>query len=139
MAHPAASAWKIIPQFQSLSITRTIRFYTEELGFNLGGVHPGNSTSDATFCSVFIGSKAEANIYFVKCEPGDFHPRTAMIALGTNELDMFHVQLKSAGKVGFVEPLEDKAWGYRQFSVKDEDGNILTFFTFLEEGNLGQS
>lgn len=36
-----------------------------------------------------------------------------------------------------VEKLEDKEWGYRQFAVKDDDGNVLTSFKFLEGGNPG--
>lgn len=31
------------------------------------------------------------------------------------------------------EALENKSWGYRQFSVKDPVGNVLTFSRFLVE------
>lgn len=136
MAHPTSSAWKIIPQFQSLSITRTLNFYTTELGFQTGGVHPENS-SNPTFCSLFVGPKAEANIYFRLREAGDFHAGSAWIALGTAELDTFYEKVKEEGRVTIVEKLEDKEWGYRQFAVKDDDGNVLTSFKFLEGGNPG--
>jgi uncharacterized glyoxalase superfamily protein PhnB len=134
----AQSAWKIIPQFQSRSITATVRFYTEELGFFLGGIYPDDvDASEATFCSVAMGRKADANIYFFLSKPEDFHPRAVHIALGTIQLDQYYQQLKSGGKVEMMADIEDTAWGYRQFTVKDNDGNRLTFFKFLEGGNPG--
>jgi uncharacterized glyoxalase superfamily protein PhnB len=135
MAEIVRSAWKIIPQFQSRSIKATVKFYTEELSFVLGGLHPGDDAPN--FCSIFIGKKADANIYFHECSPEEFHPSKAMIALGTNELDEFHDRLRSQGKVEVVEPIKDEVWGYRQFTIKDIDGNQLTFFKFLEGGNPG--
>jgi uncharacterized glyoxalase superfamily protein PhnB len=137
MAEIVRSAWKIIPQFPSRSIQNTVKFYTEELNFQLGGLHPDDGTSEPTFCSIFIGKKAEANIYFEECALQDFHPAKAMIALGTAELDEFYTYLQSRRKVEIVEPIKDEEWGYRQFTIKDNDGTRLTFFKFLEGGNPG--
>ncbi|EGO29398.1 hypothetical protein SERLADRAFT_457080 [Serpula lacrymans var. lacrymans S7.9] len=114
MAQLLSSAWKIIPKFQSLSISATIDFYVKTLGFIIGGLHPSDDVSEATFCSIFIGKKAEANIYFSKCESDQFHPREAMIALGTKQLDEFYEELKGKD-VEIVEPIEDQEWGYRHF------------------------
>ena len=131
------SAWKIIPQFQARDIPATVDFYTKTLGFTLGGVH-GNDEGKPNFCSVFAGHKAAANIYFFKAVEGErFETSSAMIALGTVELDLFYQTLESLGTVDIVEGIEDKEWGYRQFSIKDLDGNRLTFFKFLEGGNPG--
>jgi uncharacterized glyoxalase superfamily protein PhnB len=142
MTHPTSSAWKIIPQFQSLSIPSTIHFYVYTLGFTIGGIHhpthPSSSTNtEPTFCSLFIGNKAEANIYFSKCSPSEFHPRAAMIALGCEELDEFYAELRVKGEVKIVEKVADKEWGYRQFAVRDCDGNVITFFRLLEGENPG--
>lgn len=60
-----------------------------------------------------------------------------MIALGTEELDEFHRILQERGIVKIVEPIKDEEWGYRQFSIEDNSGNVLTFFKFLEGGNPG--
>ncbi|RDL31343.1 Uncharacterized protein BP5553_09552 [Venustampulla echinocandica] len=135
MSEIVGSAWKIIPQFQSRSIKATVKFYNEELSFITGGLHPDDDAP--TFCSIFIGKKAAANIYFHKCSPEEFHPSKAMISLGTKELDEFHDHLRSRAKVEFAQPIKDEAWGYRQFTIKDIDGNELTFFKFLEGGNPG--
>lgn len=152
------SAWKIIPMFHSLSIAKTVDFYTEKLNFELGGTHstprgaaesgnnhePSASSQtgqepESTFASVFAGPKAAANIYFCKVSKLEFHPSQAMIAMGTTELDQFYEYVVKLGReiVEIVEPLEDKPWGYRQFTIKDVDGNRLTFFKFLEGGNPG--
>jgi hypothetical protein len=131
MAQLVSSAWKIIPKFQSRSIPATMQFYATELNFKVGD---GDTKG---FCSVCIGRHADANIYFFECDAEEFHPREAMIALGTTQPDEFYEVLKARGKVDIAEPLEDKEWGYRQFTVRDCDGNALTFFKFLEGGNPG--
>lgn len=43
----------------------------------------------------------------------------------------------SSSKLEITEEIENKDWGYRQFSMEDGDGNVLTFFKFLEGGNPG--
>ena len=48
-------------------------------------------------------------------------------------LEEYYNLLKREGKVQFIEDIEDKEWGYRQFEIADEDGNRLQFFRFLEE------
>ncbi|KAB8261315.1 pyridoxal phosphate-dependent transferase [Aspergillus pseudonomiae] len=132
------SAWKVIPIFQSTSISRTVQFYTEILGFELGGVKPEDGTSELTFCSIFMGTKAEANFYFSKASVEEFKVSEAMIALGTQELDEYYRYLKDREEVIIVEDIEDTPWGYRQFTMMDHDGNRLTFFKFLEGGNPGE-
>jgi hypothetical protein len=136
MAEIVRSAWKIIPQFSSRSIDATTKFYAEELSFIVGGIYP-EDVSVPTFCSVFIGKGAEANIYFHKCAAEEFRPSKAMIALGTRQLDEFHDHLQARATVEFAHPIKDEVWGYRQFTIKDNDGNELTFFKFLEGGNPG--
>lgn len=62
-------------------------------------------------------------------------PAAAMIALGTQELDSYYALLQGEDEVEIVEPIENKEWGYRQFTILDGDNNRLTFFKFLEGGN----
>lgn len=131
------SAWKVIPFFESRSIPRTIEFYTKTLGFELASVKPEDGESEQFFCSIFIGKKAEANFYFSKVSAESFKSSHAMVALGTSQLDDFHAYLKNITGVEFDQEMEDKPWGFRQFSIKDNDGNLLTFFKYLEGGNPG--
>lgn len=140
--HVIESAWKVIPGLSSRDIKATVKFYIEELHFNLGSVHSGEGEDDGrplTFSSVYVGDKAAVNIYHAVCADEDFAPGWVMIAMGTSQLDDYYDQLVKAGneRVRVVETIEDKPWGYRQFSIKDNDGNKLTFFKFLEGGNPG--
>ncbi|KAK1639323.1 Glyoxalase/Bleomycin resistance protein/Dihydroxybiphenyl dioxygenase [Colletotrichum phormii] len=132
------SAWKIIPSLSSRNIAATVEFYTSELGFTLGGTKSENDDdSQLYFYSVYAGNKTAANIYFFLCDDNEFHPGGVMIALGTAGLDHFQDLLISRGNVEVVEAIRDTPWGYRQFTIKDNDGNRLTFFKFLEGGNPG--
>lgn len=87
-------------------------------------------------CSVAIGKKSDANIYLFKTTAG-FTPSAAMIAMGTKQLDEYYQLLLDEGKVEISMRIEDQPWGYRQFEIKDCDGNRLQFFKFLEGGNPG--
>lgn len=132
------SAWKVIPGLHSRDIAATCKFYTEELHFELGGIHSEDGGDVPTFLSVAVGKKSVVNIYHRLCEEKEvFHPSWVMIAMGTGQLDEYYNQLLSAGRVEVSAKIEDKPWGYRQFSIKDGDGNTLTFFRFLEGGNPG--
>lgn len=135
------SGWKVIPGLKSRDIQGTVDFYTKQLHFNLGGMHPDAYTEEGppVFSSVYVGAKAAVNIYHALCEPDEFVPGWVWIAMGTSQLDEYYEELVKAGedKVSIVEKIEDKPWGYRQFSIKDNDGNKLTFFRFLEGGNPG--
>ncbi|KAK6507373.1 hypothetical protein TWF481_005809 [Arthrobotrys musiformis] len=130
------SAWKIIPFFQSRDIHATVLQYTKELGFTLGSEEPH-------FASLFAGPKAASNIYFSLChKASEFCASSAMIALGARQHEALYAGLVAreqtqGGSETFriVEGIQDKEWGFRQFSIKDRDGNQLTFFRFLEGSN----
>ncbi|KAF7596929.1 hypothetical protein BBP40_011975 [Aspergillus hancockii] len=121
----------------SRSITLIVRFYTEILGFQLGGEKVEEDTSELTFCSVFMSRKANTSFYFSEVTEGGFKPSEAMIALGTRELDVCYQYLKGHEEVTLVEGIEDTPCGFRQFTIRDGDGNKLTFFKFLE-GHPGE-
>jgi uncharacterized glyoxalase superfamily protein PhnB len=136
LATATQSARKIIPHFPSNSILATIRYYREVLHFNVGEaqfLRP--ETSEPTFVSVSAGEQAAANIYFFltshstrKLSPGNI-----MIEMSTDGLEQYYNLLKEEGKVIFVEEIEDKEWGYRQFEIVDGDGNHIQFFRFLDD------
>lgn len=86
-------------------------------------------------CSVFAGRKADANIYLFEKDLEDFCKNDVSIAIGRKELDEYYELLKKEATVEFVNDIEDTPWGWRMFEVKDEDGNGLQFFAFLEGSN----
>ncbi|KAK6525548.1 hypothetical protein TWF281_010610 [Arthrobotrys megalospora] len=136
-----ASAWKIIPFFQSRNISATVRLYTKELGFTLGSEEPH-------FASLFAGPKAASNIYFSLCrEESEFRASSAMIALGAEQHEALYAGLlakreqtqdgglSESETFKIVQEIRNEEWGFRQFSIADGDGNQLTFFRFLEGSN----
>ncbi|KAF5012979.1 hypothetical protein FDECE_986 [Fusarium decemcellulare] len=139
MSAPVASAWKIMPTFESQSIEKTIKFYVDILGFNLASVKPEDGEpAQYTFCSIWAGDKAAANIYFFKPPSGTATPGSAYIALGTTQLDLLYESVKAREDVVIADEIQDQPWGFRQFTIKDPDGNSLTFFKYLEGGNPGE-
>jgi uncharacterized glyoxalase superfamily protein PhnB len=143
MHSPTNSARKIIPHFPSKSIPSTIRFYSQVLHFHVGEAqYTRGKTLHPTFCSVYAGEHANANIYFFLTSESDrkLSPGNIMIAMSTDGLEEYYTLLKREGKVEFVEEIEDKEWGYRQFEIVDEDGSHIQFFRFLEdESELNRS
>lgn len=138
-----SSAWKIVAGLKARDIQATAKFYAEELHFTVSKPYQDSEASEPTFVSVSAGHKAAANLYYSKLgscgggSEGSFPAGEAYIALGTEELDRFYNALVEMGHVRVVEEVEDKPWGYRQFTIADPDGNRLTFFRFLEGGNPG--
>lgn len=138
------TAWGVIPHFHARSIPISITYYTTILHFDLGSTDSSHKYDPATdpepnMCSVYLGPGIKgANIYIFKRPVEEvLHPSTIMIALGTKAVDAYYELLVREGKADIVEEIEDKAWGYRQFTVQDPDGNRIQFFRFLEGGNPG--
>jgi uncharacterized glyoxalase superfamily protein PhnB len=132
MALQSPQAWKVIPEFSSASIARTIAFYTTSLHFTIGGTHTPDGSTEASFCSLAKGEKAAANIYFRLCDVKDVTASKAWIAMSLKALELFWQELEASKEVKVVENIGDKEWGYRQFTIADPDGHELTFFAFLE-------
>ena len=133
------TSWGCIPHFQSRAIKRSVEYYTKILHFKLGGIDPEDS-EEPNMCSVAVGGGIKGgNIYiFNRASEDPLHPATAMIALGTQAVDQYYDLLKSEGKADIADEIKDQPWGYRQFTVRDPDGNCIQFFRFLEGGNNGK-
>ena len=122
------SAHKIIPHLRCTDVQKTADFYTKDLHFELGGIH-----LDVPMVSVFMGAKAEANIYIFGIKDEEMKTGTVMVGLGRKELEEYHDLLVREGRVEIEEGLGDREWGFRQFDVEDLDGNRLQFWAFLDE------
>jgi hypothetical protein len=146
---PTSKAWKIIPFFRSANIPDTVDFYKTTLDMKSGPLYP--SESDPRFVSLSCGPKAAVNIYFQIYSSTSEEERPkglAMVALETpGDVLHLHEHLTKCGLHRQDEPdhdvqkfrqrcniteVEDKDWGYRQFTMWDIDGNEVTFFSFLE-------
>jgi uncharacterized glyoxalase superfamily protein PhnB len=122
------TAHKIIPHLICRDVEKTAAFYTEHLHFEMGGLH-----LDVPMVSVAMGAKAEANIYIFGTSKKDFRTGTVMVGLRKPALEQFYQLLVEEAKVEIIGPIEDKVWEFRQFDVKDLDGNVIQFFAFVDE------
>jgi catechol 2,3-dioxygenase-like lactoylglutathione lyase family enzyme len=52
----------------------------------------------------------------------------AMIRLGVRGIDGLYAECQERGIVHPNSQLDEKPWGFREFSVTDRDGNLVTFF-----------
>jgi uncharacterized glyoxalase superfamily protein PhnB len=104
-----------VPELPVADVERAQQYYREALGFEIGWLYPDKGIGAV--------SRERAVIFLRRREP-PFEP--AVHWMFAPDLDATYEELKSLG-VKIAEPLEDKPWGIRQFTVEDLDGNIFYF------------
>lgn len=105
-----------VPELPVADVERAQQHYRDALGFEIGWLYPGKE----------IGAVSRDNemvIFFRKRTP-PFEPAIHWVFAA--DVDATYNELRSSG-ANIVEPLEEKPWGLRQFTVKDLDGNLFYF------------
>ena len=132
--------------YWSPDVERLLRHYVDVLGFEL--VHRQPADPPAEFCilrhgeaQVMIGSDPAALAALGRNDRGMLdavaarvgHPGPISVYVGVHGIDAYHERTLVKG-AEVVEPIWDAPWGTRQFSVRDPDGNLTTFFDERPEG-----
>lgn len=104
----------VIPILYSEDVRRSIRFYTEILGFR----EHWSWDDTPTFGGVIHG---DAVIFFCK---GDQGHKGTWLAVNVDNVDEFYERVKAMA-VEISGPPEDKPWSMRELLLKDPDGHIL--------------
>jgi PhnB protein len=106
------------------SIERSVDFYQEKLGFDLGFAMTGDG-GKMLHASVTNGA--------VKLMLGYAEPSAerrpgggAELYIYAGDVDEYYERVRSAGTV-LTSEIEDQFWGDRTFTVTDPDGYVLTF------------
>jgi uncharacterized glyoxalase superfamily protein PhnB len=117
---------KAIPYLTVSNMDASIKFYSEKLGFKVHGVY------GTMHASISLGENSECNFYLrqVTEEEAEKFKNSArshtMIMVdpkGDKKTAVDEVAASVVSKgVKLSEECEDKWWGYRQFSVRDPDG-----------------
>jgi hypothetical protein len=104
-----------IPKLASLNIERSVTFF-EALGFTRVAVLP----------TLAMVSRDDVDIHFWLTDNPEIPNSTGCRAYvkGIDELYQSYLPLNI---VHPDDPLSDKPWGMREFSILDLDGNVLTF------------
>jgi catechol 2,3-dioxygenase-like lactoylglutathione lyase family enzyme len=103
-----------VPELPVADVERAQRHYRDALGFEIGWLHEGQIGSV---------SRGKVAIFFRKTTP----PFAAAVHwIFADDIDATYEELKALG-ARIVEPLENKPWGLRQFTVEDIDGHRFYF------------
>lgn len=104
-----------IPKLASLDIERSVQFF-EKLGFTRIAVHP----------TVAMITRDDVDIHFWLTNDPSV-PQTSGCRANVQDVDALYEKYLPLNVVHPKDPLGDKPWGMREFSILDIDGNILTF------------
>jgi uncharacterized glyoxalase superfamily protein PhnB len=104
----------VIPILYSDDVSRSIKYYTEVLGF----AEQWTWDDPPTFGGVVDG---DSTIFFCK---GDQGHKGTWLALNVDNVDEYYQAVKTKGAMILSEP-DTKPWSMREMLVKDPDGHFL--------------
>jgi len=104
-----------VPELPVADVERAQQYYRDAFGFEIGWLYPGGD----------IGAVSREHVtIFLRKRTTPFEPVVHWVF--AEDIDASYLELKSLG-ANIVDPLEKKAWGLRQFTVSDLDGNLFYF------------
>ena len=103
------------PELPVEDVLRAQQHYHDALGFEIGWSDPDGDIAAVSRDSIAI---------FFRRRQRPFEPAVHWIFAA--DIDATYEELRSRG-ARIVEPLEQKPWGLRQFTVEDIDGNRFYF------------
>lgn len=107
---------KAVPILASLNTEETIKFYTEKLGFTFG----------ADWDGYLIFTRDEISIHLWPCTDEEIAKNTGCY-VNVTEVDKLYAEYLPMGVVHPNGKLKDMEWRMRQFSILDNNGNIIHF------------
>ena len=114
----------VIPELPVNDVAKTLDYYRDVLGYDVLGYKIEGRHEDI-FGSVLRG---KANIYFRKFD-GRITPNRCYVCV--NEVDELCRSFKANG-AKIIEEIENKPWGYRQFTLEDINGHLFYYFRFAD-------
>ncbi len=125
--------YNVIPSLRFKDLPAAVAFYTGTLGFSLtrGDATEANISIDRGDAHLMLESAAEfyspAYNEAIRARLGTPSPN----ALYIEAEDLDDLYAKTAAKVEIVDPLAERPWGQREFTLADPEGNWLTFWKAL--------
>jgi hypothetical protein len=105
-----------VPILASLSEEETVKFYTEKLGF----------TFHSSWEGYLILSKDKVFVHLWPCKDPEI-PKATGCYINVTEIDKLYEKYEPLGVVHPNGKLEEKPWKMKQFSILDNNGNIIHF------------
>lgn len=124
------------PTLMVKDIEKSVKFYTQTLGFEEVGSLPG---PDGKLVYASVRWK-DVNIMFGSAAwlPANLRPYLGtgvdfyIIGTAEDDLDQYYQILRQQG-VKIDKEIQDQFWGDRTFSIKDPDGYQLTFAKTIKQ------
>ena len=111
-----------IPILPSRNLDETRAFY-ERLGFQAAGWWPD------TFGGYAILVRGDLSMHFFSFKDISPDQNYAQCYWRVKDVDALYAEFHSAGLSRYgtprLEPVEDKPWGMREFSISDPNGNLI--------------
>ncbi|WP_461788928.1 bleomycin resistance protein [Pedobacter sp.] len=105
-----------VPILASLNAEETIQFYTQEMGFTFHNNWDG----------YLIFSRDAIQIHLWPTSDEDV-PKNTGCYVNVTEVDLLYSEYQAKNLIHPNGKLESKPWGMRQFSILDNNGNIIHF------------
>ncbi len=109
-----------VPELPVANVEHAQEYYRDVLGCKIEWTVPGE---------IGAVSNGETALFF-RQRRGAFEPAVSWIF--SDDVDALYAELIETG-AEIVEPIENKPWGLRQFTIRDLDGNIFYFHHELAE------
>jgi hypothetical protein len=105
-----------VPILASLNEEETIKFYTEKLGF----------TFNSSWEGYIILSRDKINLHLWPCTD-DAIPKNTGCYINVTKVDALYAEYKPLGVIHPNGELKEMPWKMKQFSILDNNGNIIHF------------
>jgi hypothetical protein len=106
---------KAIPVLPVVNIIETIYFFEAKLGFT--GKNYGNY-------AILKYENAEIHLSMNTGKPG--HPNSSCLVM-VNNIEDLYTRYSAKGLIGLTGKLTDKPWGLREFTIIDNNHNLIRF------------
>ncbi|WP_316850133.1 bleomycin resistance protein [Pedobacter agri] len=111
-----------VPILASLNTERTIKFYTEKLGF----------TFHSEWDGYLIFSRDGIDLHFWSTDNPEYLKNTGCY-INVTEVDQLYQEYKIQNVIHPEGAIKDMPWEMRQFSILDNNGNIIHFGENISE------
>ena len=108
---------KAIPLFPQPDVKKAAEFYRDKMGFEISFIY------DEGYGGVV---RDEFELHFWKCDDKHIAENTSC-RVEVEDVESLYKEFNETGVIHPNGKLEEKAWGYKEFAVLDEAGNLITF------------
>ena len=124
---------KLEPMIYTTDIEKSIKFYRDILGFEIEEFYP--DTENPTWVCFRIGNdrfgigKTFSDIRH-KLHPRGVDGSGVQFYIRVDDVDRLYNELKS--ELEIIDDIENKSWGDREFTFKDPNGYLISFFSKIQ-------